>query len=620
MRSPGRRRTFRSRPRRALAVGAGAVILAIAAAACGSGNGGGTSSGGQPVTGGTATYAEQPATPPNYIFPYIAGAYATTSNVFYLQALMYRPLYWFGDNGQPTMNPSLSLAKAPVFNGRNVTITLNHYVWSNGTPVTAQNVVFWLHMQEALPQDYGAYSGFPANVSNIKAVSSTQLTMTMDKAYSPTWFLYNDLSQVTPMPTAWDRTASGPSSCTTTLSDCAKVYAYLNAQALRVNSYVGSPLWSVVDGPWKLSAFNPDGHITFVPNKSYSGPVKPKLAAFEEVPFTTDTAEYDVLQSASSGSQKIDVGYIPPGDVPAKPAGKAAGGNPLASKGYNLSPLYPWGISFYLMNLQSSTGNGPVIRQLYFRQALSYLMNQQGIIDGPLRGYGTVTVGPVGSTPVTRFLSPQGRKGVPYPYNPAKAKSLLTSHGWTVVPNGVSTCADPTLCGTGVKKGQGLSLNFIYATGTSWVDSEMTDLQSTAAQVGIKLNLVPKTYNQVIAQVIANCVVAKTPCNWDMANYGTGFTFAPDYLPTGEVLFKCDAIGDSGGFCDSTNDALINKTLTSGNLSYMYAWQNYLAPRLPVIWQPDGAYSLTEVAGNLRGVNPQSPTLSINPEDWYFVK
>ena len=29
------------------------------------------------------------------------------------------------------------------------------------------------------------------------------------------------------------------------------------------------------------------------------------------------------------------------------------------------------------MNLQSSTGNGPIIRQLYFRQALAYLMNQQ---------------------------------------------------------------------------------------------------------------------------------------------------------------------------------------------------------------------------------------------------
>jgi peptide/nickel transport system substrate-binding protein len=246
MRSPGRPGIFRSRLRRqALAAGAGVVILALAAAACSSSSSSGgssTSSGGQPVTGGTAVYAEQPATPPNYIFPYIAGPYATTSNVFYLQALLYRPLYWFGDNGQPTMNPSLSLAKAPVFNGRNLTIMLNHYMWSNGTPVTAQNVVFWLHMQETLPEDYGAYSGFPANVSNIKAVSSTELTMTMDKPYSPTWFLYNDLSQVTPMPTAWDRTASGPSSCATTLSDCAKVYAYLNAQALNLNSYVGSPL------------------------------------------------------------------------------------------------------------------------------------------------------------------------------------------------------------------------------------------------------------------------------------------------------------------------------------------------------------------------------------------
>jgi hypothetical protein len=29
---------------------------------------------------------------------------------------------------------------------------------------------------------------------------------------------------------------------------------------------------------------------------------------------------------------------------------------------------------------------------------------------------------------------------------------------------------------------------------------------------------------------------------------------------------------------------------------------------------------MTEVAGNLRGATPQSPTLTINPENWYFVK
>ncbi len=116
-----------------------------------------------------------------------------------------------------------------------------------------------------------------------------------------------------------------------------------------------------------------------------------------------------------------------------------------------------------------------------------------------------------------------------------------------------------------------------------------------------------------------NCVVAKTPCNWDMANWGGGWGFAPDYLPTGETLFVCRAIANSGGFCDKTNDALIGKTLTSNNLQDLYNWQDYLATRLPLMWQPNYV-ALTEIANDLRGVTPQSPTSTINPENWYFVK
>jgi peptide/nickel transport system substrate-binding protein len=52
----------------------------------------------------------------------------------------------------------------------------------------------------------------------------------------------------------------------------------------------------------------------------------------------------------------------------------------------------------------------------------------------------------------------------------------------------------------------------------------------------------------------------------------------------------------------------------------MYTWQNYLAQQLPVMFQPSGAYQLTEIVNDLKGVAPQSPTLSINPENWYFVK
>jgi peptide/nickel transport system substrate-binding protein len=592
------------------------------AAGCSSSGSNNSSSGTTAVKGGTAVWAEPPSSVPTYIFPYVDSSNISNLNLFDLQYLMYRPLYWFGQNGQPEPNNSLSLANPPVVNGRNVTITLKHYMWSDGTQVTAQDVMFWLNMEKALPADYGAYTGFPANMSSIKVVSPTEIQMTMSKAYSASWLQYNDLSQIVPMPTAWDRTASGPSHCETTVSDCAAVYSYLNKQAENLSGYATSPIWGVVDGPWRLSSFNADGHNTFVPNKKYSGPVKPKLSAFQEVPFTTDSAEYDVLRSPSS-STKIDVGYLPDQDAPSKPANASVGSNPLS--GYTLDPLYPWGIDYSAMNFQSSNGDhGAIFKQLYFRQALQYMMNQKAIISGPLRGYGALTVGPVAATPATKWLSSTGRAGDPYPFNPTKAKQLLTSHGWKVTAGGTSTCAKPGTaadeCGAGVTAGSGLDFNFLYLSGTAWVQSEMTQLQSNSSSIGIKLNLVPKTLGDILSEVGGNCVVVKAPCNWDMANWGFGWSFSPDYLPTGDQLFQCGAVANSGGFCDKTNDSLIGQTLTNDSLSLFYKWQNYLAPQLPVIYQPNAAYTLTEVSNSLKGYFPQSPTLSLTPEDWYFVK
>jgi peptide/nickel transport system substrate-binding protein len=611
----GRRRSTRLRTRM-LALVVGVAAVATVAAGCSSSTSP-SASGTTPISGGTAVFAEAPASTPNYIFPYTSSTYCSDINSFDFQYLMYRPLYWFGVGAAPTVNYKLSVAYPPVYSGTQVTIKLRHYMWSNGTAVTASDVMFWLNMETAEAPDYCAYTGFPASiVKNIRVVSPTELTMTMDKAYSTTWFQYNELSQITPLPAAWDRTASGPSNCDTTVADCAAVYNYLNGQAKDMTSYVGSPIWSIVDGPWKLSAFNADGHMAFVPNKSYSGPVKAKLAVFEEVPFTTDSAEYDVLRSPSS-TTKLDVGYLPQQDAPNKPANAAVGANPVP--GYSLNPWWIWGINYFPVNFASTTGNGPIIKQLYFREALEYEMNQQAVISGPLRGYGTLTTGPVGSVPATSWLSPQA-KANPFPYSPGLAKSLLTSHGWTVVPQGSTSCSNPTLCGPGVAKGQKLNFTLIYATGTAWIVAEVTQLQSNLAAIGIKLNLKPEPFDQVLSVAGGGCIVAKLPCNWDMADWGGGWSFSPDYAPTGDELFLTGLPANSASYSNPTDDQMIEKTLTSSNLSYMYSWENYLSKQLPVIWQPNAAYQLTEVADNLKGVVPQSTTLSINPEDWYFVK
>ena len=422
-------------------------------------------------------WAEPPSSTPTYIFPYMNSANISNLNLFDFQYLMYRPLYWFGVGDKPTVNTTLSVANLPTVSGRTVTITLKHYMWSNGTQVTAQDVMFWLNMELAEPANYGAYTGFPANVSDIKVLSPTKLSMVMSKSYSPTWFLYNELSQITPMPAAWDRTASGPSSCATTVKDCMAVYTYLAAQAKDMTSYVSSPLWSIVDGPWRLSAFNADGHVTFVPNKSYSGPVKPKLAAFQEAPFTTDAAEYDVLRSPSS-STRIDFGYLPDQDAPPKPAGAAAGANPLS--GYTLAPVYPWGIDYYAMNFQSTVSDhAAIFKQLYFRQVMAYLMDQAGDREGPAarvrsghrrpgRGHPADPV-PVGEGPAGRAIPVQPGQGQEPAGQPRLERGPERDHH----------LHQPGQCGPGITKGTPLSFSFVFESGVGWVLSEMDQLQSS---------------------------------------------------------------------------------------------------------------------------------------------
>jgi len=608
---------------RALLATAGVAVLAVVAGACSSNStspSGAAATGGTPVAGGTATYALPPSTVPNYIFPFDSSTYFSVVNAEYFQYLMYRPLYWFGNGSSPTLNTSLSVAEAPQYTGNQVTIHLKGWKWSNGETVTADNVLFWIHMMQAVASsDWGAFvpGGFPTNVSNVRAVNATEVQMTMNKAYNPQWFTYNELSQITPMPEAWDRTASGPSHCTTTVSDCAAVYSYLDSQSKDLSGWASSPIWSVVDGPWKLSAFNSDGNSTFVPNTAYSGPQKARLAKFEEVPFTTENAEYNVLQAGAAGGQKIDVGYLPTTDAPPKPANATVGHNPV--NGYTLDPLYSWSINYFPVNYQSTTGNGPIIKQLYFREALQLMMNQAAVISGPLHGYGQLTVGPVGTYPPNPYLSSQGKAGDPFPYNPTMAKQLLTSNGWTVVPNGVTTCTDPAKCGAGIKQGQGLSFTLPYATGTTWIEQEMTQLQSNASQIGIKLSLDPRPFNQITALAAGNCVVAHISCNWDMGNWGGGWTFVPDYYPSGETLFLSGSGANSGGYNNAQNDSLINATLTTASTGPLDTWQDFLAKQVPVIWQPNGVYELTEITSNLRGVIPQSTTLNLNPENWYFV-
>jgi len=119
--------------------------LTLVAAGCGSHTN--TTAGNTPVNDGTVYYALPADVNPNYIFPFSPGPAFTIDNTATLQYLMYRPLYWWGEGGKPYLDKSLSLAYLPTYKGQVVTVKLKPgWKWSNGEPVTAKNVMFWMNM------------------------------------------------------------------------------------------------------------------------------------------------------------------------------------------------------------------------------------------------------------------------------------------------------------------------------------------------------------------------------------------------------------------------------------------------------------------------------------------
>jgi peptide/nickel transport system substrate-binding protein len=607
---------------RIAAVAAAASAVALVAAACSS-----PSSPAAEVHGGTAVWAEQPGLQPNWIWPFTPFAYYIPSNSQDFQWLMYRQLYMFGNNGDSiSVNYPLSPARPPAFSngGKTVTITMKGWKWSDGETVDARDVIFWLNMLEAEKLNYAGYEpgAMPDNLTSYHATGPDQVTLQLDKPYASTWFTYNQLSDIIPMPMAWDVTRLGakPGSggCSTdTAADhwarCKAVFAFLTAQSKDTTTYASSPLWRVVDGPWKLSVFNTDGDDTFVPNSKYSGSPKPRISVFKEISYTADSTEYTALQTG-----QVNVGWIPPGDLPQRSSATALpASNPLGKSG-KLIPFDNYIISFWVPNLNNPSV-GWVFQQLYVRQALQEVMNQPGIIKSILRGYGYPTSGaapnePAGNRWIPAIQKDNSSQG-PYPFSIAKARALLTSHGWSEV-GGVMTCRVPAKCGAHINKGQQLKFTIYYALGLTGANLMFQDYKSNAAQAGIAINLAGQSYNTVSAEGIPCTMGPK--CTWQAVWYG-GWEFnGPNWQPTGEPMFETGAGGNAGSYSSSIADRLIGTVETSNSLADYHDYAAYIAEQLPVIWLPT-SITINAVSSNLHNVT-FSPFSTLLPEYWYFTK
>ena len=91
-------------------------------------------------------------------------------------------------------------------------------------------------------------------------------------------------------------------------------------------------------------------------------------------------------------------------------------------------------------------------------------------------------------------------------------------------------------------------LQFVYASGSPALTQEITAEVADWAQIGIKVTTSTESFNSVIAD-------CSSGAGFQLCMWGGGWTFVPNYFPTGETLF---AVG--GGFNAGDYD---NATMTA---------------------------------------------------------
>ncbi|HEX3287780.1 MAG TPA: ABC transporter substrate-binding protein [Mycobacterium sp.] len=574
---------------------------------------------GTPKSGGTMTFAQSPGADPNWIFPITPGANSSVYIAYQFQQLSWRPLYWSPKGSSPQIDDALSLAAEPAksADGKTFTIKLNgQYKWSDGQPVTAQDILIFIDIYRAAvkeaPSNVGNFTPgqFPENVTAATAVDQNTVSLTFDKVYNPQWVFLTQIGQIVPLPShAWAITKTGGQQVDFSDPANAKaIYDYFVTQSKDLKSYATNPLWQMVDGPFKISMYNANtGATNFVANPAYTGPNKPHIAEVDQLAYTSTTAEFNDLRSG-----KLDVGFVDSSDLPQVPA--------LQKQGYNVYGLPAFGFNYIAFNFKDTTGHwDAIVKQLYVRQALAHLQNEPAVVHGLFKDAAAESYGTIPAVPASPF-APANAKENPYPYSIDAAKKLLTSHGWTVNPGGTTTCTSagsgPNQCGDGIPAGTPLSFNIVYTNDPAVVGQQVEAIASAAKQVGITITTVPKTFNFIIQ----NYGVPSAPANndkWAAEDFGG---FSQGLYPTSNNLFNTGGSFNLGGYSDPMMDQLISNSINGTDPQAVQKEAAYVTQQLPGIFQPNNdrvwAWKNT-ISGPPDGFANLTQFV-MTPEMWYF--
>jgi peptide/nickel transport system substrate-binding protein len=592
-----------------------AVVAAVAAvaslAACSGGDNSGTKSG---STGGDGakpvTYGMIAEQGPSWIAPISPPDKMVTANSA-IHLLMWQGLFNYnGADGTMQLDKKASVASDYKFNDDNtsVEITLGDLAWSDdGSQVTSRDVEFNYNIIKALGEDWGSYSAgnYPENVTEFKIIDDKHFSMTFDKTYNQEYLLGNQLTLITPMPQhAWDKTSADGEigDYDQTPEGAMDVYNFIQDQAKDMSTYSTNPLWQVVNGPYVVKTWTPDGSITLVANEKYTGADKPSISTVNFKPYTSEDAEMNDLRAKG-----LDYGFVT--------AAQLENEKQFTDLGYTINPWAGWSITYMPYNFANPT-MGPVFKQLYVRQGLQSAIDQEAISEKIWKGAAMPGYGPVPQNPTSDYLSPDQTNN-PYPFDLDAAAKFFTDNGWTKGADGILACTNAGTgagqCGEGVAAGTQMKIVFTSQNGSQETTNMMAAIKESMSEIGVDVTINEIPLDSVLTE--AQTCKSGSSCDWQFVFFGTAGSWYFSAYPTGDRLFAADVKWNCGQYEDPEAFKIISETLTSSDPKAAQAYSSYLAKNLPVLWMPNPVYQISAINSDL-DVATQDPLGSFMPQRW----
>jgi len=424
-----------------------------------------------------------------------------------------------------TVVPDLATATPVITNGgKTYAVTIRTGAMWNTSParqVTAADALLGLKRACNPAVPFGGLPDFESIIVGYKSFCSGFAKVTPTVSAIKSYITTHQISGVTASGQTITYNLTQPASY---FLDELQLDAFSPAPVESLNYVPGSAVsqqHTIADGPYQVQSYVPTKKIVFVRNpawKASSDTVRKAYVNQINVTETgNETTNQQILQT-NSATAGAEWDSFPP--VAAEPGLVAQMQH--GSKNFNLGPTYS--TNPYVVFNQVSPNNGGALAKVAVRQAISYAINRAHLIQD--------ANGAVLSPPLTHIL-PDGINGSqdvpkgfdPFPYNTAKAKSMLAAAGYK----------------------NGLTLKFLYRPSSTVSTKFFQTLQADLSKVGVKLTGLGVPDADFYAKYLTVPSVAKRGA-WDVSLAGWGpdwygdaatsffkplFYGAPSYPPVG---------------------------------------------------------------------------------------